>query len=173
LHRIKLRKGKTITARKAAQTRWNKAIQGDANAMQTQCNSNAIKERKGKEIKLKESNGFLEMKNTFLTYYKKKKDLDYYFTGKDAGCLKQLTNKLKSTLKSVGKEANLTDTFTGFLNAINDEWIIENLSIPIINSKYNEILAKIRQGGSTKGYTGADKFEKVKGLLRERSRANN
>jgi len=115
---------------------------------------------------------FLEMKNTFLSYYKKKKDLDYYFTGKDAGCLKQLTNKLKSTLKSVGKEANLTDTFTGFLNAINDEWIIENLSIPIINSKYNEILSKIRKGRGTKGYRGDDKYEKAIQLLEDRERAD-
>jgi len=126
-----------------------------------------------KEIDKKENGDFTEMKNTFLTYYKKKKELDYYFTGKDAGSLKQLTNKLKATLKSVGKEANLTDTFAGFLNAINDEWIIENLSIPLINSKYNEILAKIRQGGSTKGYTGNDKFERVRQVFAERDKANN
>jgi len=125
------------------------------------------------EDKNKIKNKNVEMKNTFLSFYKTKKNLDYYFTGKDAGNLKQLTNKLKATLKSVGKEANLTDTFAGFLNAINDEWILENLSISLINSKYNEILSKIRKGGSSKGYTGNDKFERVRQIFAERDRANN
>ena len=172
LHRLKLRKGKTLTARKAAQIRWGKEIQDNANAMQMQCDSNAIKERKGKEIKLKEIKEFPEMKNTFLSFYKTKKNLDYYFTGKDAGNLKQLINKLKATLKSVGKEANLTDTFAGFLNAINDEWILENLSISLINSKYNEILSKIRKGRGTKGYRGDDKYERAIQLLEDRERTN-
>jgi len=124
------------------------------------------------EDKNKIKNENVEMKNTFLSFYKTKKNLDYYFTGKDAGNLKQLTNKLKATLKSVGKEANLTDTFAGFLNAINDEWILENLSISLINSKYNEILSKIRKGRGTKGYRGDDKYERAIQLLEDRERTN-
>jgi len=151
---------------------------GQAKVKQTLSNAKANpkhleKNKIRKEIEKKENGDFTEMKNTFLSFYKNKKNVDYYFTGKDAGALKQLINKLKATLKSVGKEANLTDTFAGFLNAINDEWILENLSISLINSKYNEILAKIRKGGSSKGYTGNDKFERVRQIFAERDRANN
>jgi hypothetical protein len=53
-HRLKERRGKSIQARKSAEARWHKGKQKDANAMRTQCDSNAIKERKGKEIKEKE-----------------------------------------------------------------------------------------------------------------------
>ena len=49
LHRLKLRKGKTITAKKAAKVRWDKARAKYADAMQTQSNSNAKKESKVKE----------------------------------------------------------------------------------------------------------------------------
>ena len=55
LHRIKLRKGKSATARKAAKIRWGKEKANDANAVQTQCEGNAKKKRKVKETKEKES----------------------------------------------------------------------------------------------------------------------
>lgn len=55
LHRLKLRKGKSYSASKAAKARWNKAKAKDANAMQTQCDSNAKKKSKGKESKVEES----------------------------------------------------------------------------------------------------------------------
>lgn len=47
--RLDYRKNKSIKARKSALKRWD-----DANAMQSQCEGNAIKEIKGKEIKGKE-----------------------------------------------------------------------------------------------------------------------
>ena len=56
LHRIKLRKGKSITARKAAKIRWGKEKVKDANALQTQSDSNAKKKSKVKESKVKKSN---------------------------------------------------------------------------------------------------------------------
>ena len=55
LHRLKKRKGKTITARKAAKIRWDKVKQNDANAMQMHSESNAIKESKVKENKVNKS----------------------------------------------------------------------------------------------------------------------
>jgi len=53
LHRLKLRKGKTISAKKAAKVRWDKVKANDADAMQTHSDSNAIKESKVKERKEK------------------------------------------------------------------------------------------------------------------------
>lgn len=49
-NRIDERDSKSMKARENAYKRWEKS-HTDANAMQTQCDSNAIKERKGKEIK--------------------------------------------------------------------------------------------------------------------------
>ena len=49
-NRINNRQDKSQKARDSAYSRWNKN-KIDANAVQTQSDSNAIKERKGKEIK--------------------------------------------------------------------------------------------------------------------------
>jgi len=49
-NRLSERNEKSKSARKSAVKRWEKVKQ-DANAMRTQCERNAIKERKGKEIK--------------------------------------------------------------------------------------------------------------------------
>ncbi|KKN13185.1 hypothetical protein LCGC14_1008830 [marine sediment metagenome] len=56
LHRIKLRKGKSATARKAAKIRWGKEKANDANAVQPQCEGNAKKKRKVKERKVSKVN---------------------------------------------------------------------------------------------------------------------
>jgi len=49
LARLRLRKGKSEQARQSANLRWNKPNKDDANALRTQSEGNAIKERKGKE----------------------------------------------------------------------------------------------------------------------------
>lgn len=51
--RLEERNAKSKKASDSANYRWNKS-KDDANAMRTQCDGNAIKERKGKEIKEKE-----------------------------------------------------------------------------------------------------------------------
>jgi len=51
--RLAERNEKSLKARESANNRWSKK-RSDANALQTQCDGNAIKESKGKEIKEKE-----------------------------------------------------------------------------------------------------------------------
>lgn len=79
LHRLKLRKGKSATARKAAKIRWGKEKQNYADAMQAHSEGNAIKERKGKENKGKENKdkiypaGFEKVIEEWLEYKKQKR----------------------------------------------------------------------------------------------------
>jgi hypothetical protein len=61
--RLNERNQRSLKARESALSRWNKS-ERNANALQTQCDSNAIKERKGKEIKIKDIN---KEKELFLT----------------------------------------------------------------------------------------------------------
>ncbi len=56
--RLDDRNEKSEKARKSAEYRWNKKLE-NANAMRTQSDGNAIKERKGKERKLNTPNGVL------------------------------------------------------------------------------------------------------------------
>jgi uncharacterized protein YdaU (DUF1376 family) len=53
LRRLRERKNKSESAKKSAEVRWNRDNANNANAMRTQCERNAIKERKGKDIKEK------------------------------------------------------------------------------------------------------------------------
>lgn len=73
--RMELRGKVSDQRRKAARKRWDNA-KADANALQTECNSNAIKgkERKGKETKLKESKAkYSESFEQFWSAYPNKK----------------------------------------------------------------------------------------------------
>jgi hypothetical protein len=68
-NRINNRRDKSQKARDSAYSRWNKN-KIDANALQTQSDSNAIKERKGKEIKGKESKESKPSIDEFLSFCK-------------------------------------------------------------------------------------------------------
>lgn len=65
LHRLKLRKGKSFAAQKAAKVRWNKVKAEDANAMRTQCERNAKKKRKEKERKVNKNKENIRAKLLF------------------------------------------------------------------------------------------------------------
>jgi hypothetical protein len=68
-NRINDRKDKSQKARDSAYSRWNKN-KNDANALQAQSDSNAIKERKGKEIKGKEIKEDIPTIDVFLSFCK-------------------------------------------------------------------------------------------------------
>jgi len=68
--RLDQRNEKSLSARKSASYRWNKKEE-NANALRTLSEGNAIKERKGKEIKGKEINNTLPPLQEFLEYCKK------------------------------------------------------------------------------------------------------
>jgi hypothetical protein len=68
-NRINNRQEKSQKARDSAYSRWNKN-KIDTNAVQTQSDSNAIKERKGKEIKGKESKESKPSIDEFLSFCK-------------------------------------------------------------------------------------------------------
>lgn len=148
----------------------------DADAYENTCGRNAIKERKGKESKEKDNKGkkeeenkvnklgraspagyFTLLKTEFLEAFKQKKGLDYYFTAKDAGALKQLEKKIEYSFRAAHMEVSeegMRSTIRIMVTQHGQKWIDDNLSIPILNSKYNEIVAGIKQKkgrGSTEG----------------------
>jgi len=101
LHRIKMRKGKSATAKKAAQIRWSKEKANDANAMQTHSESNAIKEKKRKEKKenkIKEiiypfsSDNFLNIWDNWKEYKKNEHNFKYKTPQSEQASLTELSN---------------------------------------------------------------------------------
>lgn len=62
LRRLKERKIKSEKASLSAKTRWNKGIKANANALRSESESNAIKEKKSKEYNILNAKAFLTQK---------------------------------------------------------------------------------------------------------------
>lgn len=78
-------------------------------------------------------------------FYQDRKNERYMMDGKSGAHLKQLIKKLETRLKDKGYEANedqILNALAFFLLSITDKWILENLEISIVNSKYNVIISK-------------------------------
>ena len=94
---------------------------------------------------------FKELKGVYLEYFYNLKGEAYYWTAKDAGNIKHLVKKIQFKIKERQLEENeelIIRSFEHLLKKIDDKWILDNLSIAIINSKFNEIITKNGQDTS-------------------------
>lgn len=69
----------------------------------------------------------------------------YVFDAKDGKHLKLLLKKIEAKVKEKGLEPsdeNVMNSFKGFLSTLKDQWILDNLEIAIVNSKFNSLYAK-------------------------------
>ncbi len=84
-------------------------------------------------------------KNHFIEKYEEWKGLTYYWTGADAKALSQLISKMKY-LKKDATDQEILHSYTVFLSMIKqvDQWVFDNLSMKILNSKFNDLAAKMR-----------------------------
>lgn len=89
------------------------------------------------------------LRNEFEKFYLKNKGIEYYFTAKDAGNLTQIINKIKKIGKTEDN-AIIQNIWITILQRNEDKWVNDNLSISNVNSKFNEIIAKIK--GSADNY---------------------
>lgn len=85
----------------------------------------------------------------FENHFKSVFENPYYWTAKDAGNMNHIIRKLKFQMQEKNKGAEISDddilnALQIFLSGIADKWILENYSVPIINSKFNEIISQIK-----------------------------
>ena len=111
----------------------------------------------GKEEEAKEKKYTVthRCKLAFEQQYLQFKGEEYYYAAKDANAVKQLIDKIKTKMPDDLKENEdeLVQNFTVFIQAIIhsgkvERWILDNLSLPVINSKFNEIYAQLKNGTS-------------------------
>ncbi len=106
-------------------------------------------EKEKKEVKKDKAKvfAFAELKQVFMTFYKQKKQVEYYFQAKDAAAIKGISTQILFHFKENGNEAptvqEIADSFEWVMEngATKNKWYIDNLSLAIVNSKFNEITA--------------------------------
>ena len=105
------------------------------------------------KVNIKESQDKIlhaKMRAEFEQHFFNEKKIEYYWEAKDAGALKSIITKLR---KATSDENNISDdekifeAWQAILKNIHDKWINENLSMTLINSKYNQIVAAIVNRG--------------------------
>ena len=95
-----------------------------------------------------------ELRLIFEEYYRKEKDEEYYYDAASGSNLTKIISKIKFLIKHkngekyVPKEEEVKESWILILTNLKkyDNWVYDNLSIQNINSKFNELIAKIKQG---------------------------
>lgn len=90
---------------------------------------------------------FNPLKETFMNFYSLAFNSEYYWEAKDSVAIKAISKKLQKAAKDKGLEEspeNIAGNFKILLENITDKWILDRLSPPLINGKYNEIVSNIK-----------------------------
>ena len=112
------------------------------------------KKEKTKTKSKKELTIVTQGRNIFEAYFEKKTGEKYYWKAADGAQMKRLLNQLKFSRENRGltiSDKDLIDALQVFLDKITDNWMLANLSVPNISSKYNELVAQARK---SKGQIG-------------------
>ncbi len=90
-------------------------------------------------------------REVFENFFRSTFGADYYWNAKDAASMKKLLQKITYARRSrnlPNDEKQVLDALAAFLAAIHDEWILNNFSVSVINSKYNEIVSQAKNNGN-------------------------
>lgn len=112
-----------------------------------------------KPAKPKRSNGLnANARKAFEEHFRNTFGEEYYWTAKDAGNMSQLLRKLtfsREQRQMPVDDASVLYALQVFLTSVKDSWLLDNFSVANINSKYNEIVSKAKNGNSGTGAIGS------------------
>ena len=83
----------------------------------------------------------------FEAYFRESFDTEYYWTAKDAKNMKDLLKKISFARASKNMSTDddsLVEGMKALLDSIGNNFVLENFTVPIINSQYNAIVAQAR-----------------------------
>ena len=106
------------------------------------------KNEKSKTKLKKEPTIVTKARNIFELYFEQKTGEKYYWKVADAVQMKRLINQLKFSRANRDlptTDDDLLSALQVFLDKINDNWMLANLSVSNISSKYNELVAQARK----------------------------
>ena len=109
---------------------------------------------KSKPKPKKEPTLVTKAKNIFEPYFEKKTGEKYYWKAADGAQMKRLLSQLRFSRQNKGlsvEDEDLLSTLQIFLDKITDNWMLSNLSVSNISSKYNELVSQARKNKSAIG----------------------
>lgn len=109
---------------------------------------------KAKSKTKKEPTLVTKAKKIFEPYFEKKTGEKYYWKAADGAQMKRLLSQLRFSRQNKGlsvEDEDLLSTLQIFLDKITDNWILSNLSVSNISSKYNELVSQARKNKSAIG----------------------
>lgn len=116
---------------------------------------------------------FNACKESFNAWYLERKDMEYDFTAACAGSLSSIIRKLTTKAEQKGAEGTPEEILNGFnfvLERVDaNNWILENADLKLINSKFNQLIAK--QNGKSTSLPTVDDI-KAEVARRSAARAN-
>ena len=83
----------------------------------------------------------------FEAFFRDSFDAEYYWTAKDAKNMKDLLKKIsfaRASKKMSIDDDSLVEGMKALLDSIGNNFVLENFTVPIINSQYNAIVAQAR-----------------------------
>lgn len=106
----------------------------------------------------KQNNFYDDMLEVFSSLYESSRGIEYIVQGKDRKALGMLINKYKKKNPEKTTEEARTDFENFFASclSIKDSFYRENMSIPLINSKINEIRIILNKNGRTRKVSDSD-----------------
>lgn len=93
--------------------------------------------------KEKKESIFNDCKALFFKFYKDETGLIYTFTGRDGKALTELIRKIKTIFNYPVDDSQIPDAFRLLLDKLPDWYKKNAFSLPVINSKFNEIVSSI------------------------------
>ncbi len=97
---------------------------------------------------------FAPCKKAFEDYYNEMFQAAYYWQAKDSVAMNSLIKKITNSRKTKGFPVDgngIKEGWVAMLKSIRDEWLLNNFSVTIIDSKYNEIVAQANQNKNQNG----------------------
>ena len=95
------------------------------------------------------NDNFKDWIEVFDNYYFELAGFKYQYTPKDFKNLKLL----KAKVCAVDTTGNELDSFEAFLGSIDSDWYLENMSLPLLNSHFNQLLLKAKKNEQQSDYS--------------------
>lgn len=112
------------------------------------------------DTKEKQQTLFNRCQQIFCDYYTKETEgKKYTFKGDSGRALKELIDKV-SGLISPPTNDNVVNSFTALIQNLPDWYKLNGFSLPVINKKFNEIVASISKNGNGKQQPGVSQSYK-------------